>query len=115
MIKDLLPIGSVVRLKLEEKKIMIIGILQRLSNSDEVYDYVGIPYPEGFLGEDFQFVFNHSDIEEVFFSGYESEERDYFINNLMKEYDPENAIMDLPDSPLEEEINAVMDDDISFE
>ena len=115
MIKDLLPIGSVVRLKLEEKKIMIIGILQRLSNSDEVYDYVGIPYPEGFLGEDYQFVFNHSDIEEVFFSGYESEERDYFINNLMKEYDPENAIMDLPDSPLEEEINAVMDDDISFE
>ena len=94
---------------------MIIGILQRLSNSDEVYDYVGIPYPEGFLGEDYQFVFNHSDIEEVFFSGYESEERDYFINNLMKEYDPENAIMDLPDSPLEEEINAVMDDDISFE
>ena len=43
----LLPIGSVVLLNEAEKKLMIIGILQR--NGEEVFDYVGCPYPEGLL------------------------------------------------------------------
>ena len=43
---------------------------------------------------------------------YESEERDYFINNLKKVYEPENAITDLPDAPLEEEINANLDENL---
>ena len=74
MIKDLLPVGSVIKLKGEDKRLMIFGILQKLSDDDTIYDYVGVPYPEGFIGTDFQFVFNSSDIEEVVFTGFESEE-----------------------------------------
>ena len=106
MIRDLLPIGSVVQLQNEEKPLMIIGILQRLENTEEIYEYTGVPYPEGYMGEEYQFVFNHKDINIVLFTGYESSERDYFINNLLKAYEPENAITDLPVAPLEEEINA---------
>ena len=113
MIKDLLPVGSVIKLKGEDKRLMIFGILQKLSDDDTIYDYLGVPYPEGFIGTDFQFVFNSSDIEEVVFTGFESEERDYFLNMLMKTYDPENAIADLPDAPLKEEVES--DGNIDFD
>ena len=111
MIDDLLPIGSIVGIKDNEKKMMIFGVKQRVVDSDETYDYIGVMYPEGNLGPDYQYLFNKDQISEVFFVGYESEERDYFINNLKKVYEPENAINDLPDAPLEEELNANLDDD----
>ena len=42
----LLPIGSIVRLKNGERKLMIFGILQReRENPDQVFDYVAVPYP----------------------------------------------------------------------
>ncbi len=112
MIDDLLPIGSVVGIKDSDKKLMIFGIKQKNVDTDETFDYVGVLYPEGNLGQEYQYLFNADIITEVFFVGYESEERDYFINNLKKVYEPENAITDLPDAPLEEEINANLDEDL---
>ncbi len=110
MIDDLLPIGSVVGIKDSEKKLMIFGIKQKNADTDETFDYVGVFYPEGNLGAEYQYLFNADIISEVFFVGYESEERDYFINNLKKALEPESAIADLPDSPLEEEVNANLDE-----
>lgn len=86
-IKELLPIGTIVRLKNGEKKLMIIGVKQ--SNMDEngkEYDYIGVLYPEGHLGVEFQYLFNHDDIEEIFFNGYEDPERTDFIERLSKLY-----------------------------
>lgn len=86
-IKGLLAIGSIVRLKNGEKKLMIIGVKQ--SNMDEngkEYDYIGVLYPEGYLGTEFQYLFYHEDIEEVFFKGYEDSERAEFIEKLSKLY-----------------------------
>ena len=45
--KELLPIGSVVTLQGTAKKVMIIGILQMQQESGKLYDYLGVPYPEG--------------------------------------------------------------------
>ena len=111
MIDELLPIGSVVGIKESDKKLMIFGIKQKNEDTGETYDYVGVLYPEGNLGVEYQFLFNSDVISDVFFLGYESEERDYFINNLKKFYEPENAINDLPDAPLEEEVNANLDEE----
>lgn len=111
MLDELLPIGSVVGIKDTDKKLMIIGIKQKNVDSGETFDYSGVMYPEGNLGPEYQYLFNSDVVAEVYFMGYESEERDYFINNLKKVYEPENAIADLPDAPLEEEINANLDDD----
>lgn len=48
MVKDLLPIGSVVMLKDAEKPLMIYGIKQLDTDNPEVeYDYIGVLYPEG--------------------------------------------------------------------
>lgn len=87
MIKDLLPIGSVILLKNAQKKLMIYGIKQLDTNNPEVeYDYIGVFYPEGNMGPDYQFLFNHEDIDTVYFEGYRTEERDEFIREIAKAY-----------------------------
>ncbi|WP_252198377.1 DUF4176 domain-containing protein [Clostridium sp. MCC353] len=87
MIKDLLPIGSVILLKNAKKKLMIYGIKQLDSKNPEVeYDYIGVFYPEGNMGPDYQFLFNHEDIEKVYFEGYQTEERETFIREIAKAY-----------------------------
>ena len=79
----LLPIGSVVLLNEAEKKLMIIGILQR--NGEEVFDYVGCPYPEGLLDSGNLFLFNHKDIAEISYLGFDNIERQIFIKKLETE------------------------------
>lgn len=82
-IKDLLPIGSVVLLEDGEKRLMIHGIMQTdIHGSGEEYDYLGVMYPEGHIGEQFLYLFNHENITEVIFRGYEDEEREDFIEKL---------------------------------
>ena len=86
-IKELLPIGSVVLLKNGSKRVMIFGVKQTDTNTNTEYDYISVLYPEGNMGEAGQFLFNHSDIEEVYFRGCEDEEREKFIENLAKFYE----------------------------
>lgn len=87
MIKDLLPIGSVVMLKNAKKPLMIFGIKQLASEKpDEEFDYIGVLYPEGNIGLQFQYLFNHADIEEILFTGYETDERQKFLEDLAKVY-----------------------------
>lgn len=83
MFKELLPIGSVVLLKNATKKLMITGIHPVASNEPEkIYDYIGVIYPEGYLGNEYNFLFNHKDINDVVFTGYSNPEREAFINYL---------------------------------
>lgn len=89
MIKELLPIGSVVLLKDAEKKLMIFGIKQTQEDTQQEYDYIGVVYPEGNISDEYQFLFNHEDIGQVFFKGYEDIERQEFIERLEKYYEKE--------------------------
>lgn len=82
-IRDLLPIGSVVRLRDGEKKLMICGIKQSEAEGDgREYDYLAVFYPEGHIGDEFQYLFDHDDIEEICFRGFEDEERSTFLEKL---------------------------------
>jgi len=81
-IKKLLPIGSIVRLKSGTKRLMVIGVMQTEEGTGDEYDYLGVIYPEGNLGEEGRFLFDHKNIDEVVFRGFEDEERDQFIINL---------------------------------
>lgn len=85
-IKDLLPIGSVIWLKDAERPLMIFGIKQSNLETGEEYDYIGVIYPEGNMGTDSQFLFQHKDIERVAFRGYETKERTEFIRRLESFY-----------------------------
>ena len=58
-VKDLLPIGSVIQLKGAEKRLMVFGVRQTDRSDKKEYDYIGVLYPEGNIGEQGQFLFNH--------------------------------------------------------
>lgn len=81
-VRELLPIGSVIWLKDAERPLMIFGIMQSNLETNEEYDYIGVLYPEGNMGTDSQFLFQHKDIERVEFMGYQTAERDAFIERL---------------------------------
>ena len=86
-IKELLPIGTVVLLKNGKKRLMIAGIKQMdTEDTSKEYDYYGVMYPEGHVGENFQYLFNHEDIAEIYFKGFEDEERERFLDQLAKIY-----------------------------
>lgn len=84
---ELLPIGSVVLLSGAEKRLMIFGVGQTDVTNDISYDYIGVVYPEGNMGTETQFLFNHKDIVQVCFRGFEDEERDDFIGRLQSAYE----------------------------
>lgn len=86
-VRDLLPIGSVVSLKEGKKKAMIFGIKQTDKATGQEHDYVGVVYPEGNLGDELQFFFAHDNIDQVFYRGFEDEEREKFIAKLAAYYD----------------------------
>lgn len=88
---ELLPIGSIVLLKDGTKKLMVFGVRQTDERSGREYDYAGVVYPEGNLGGDTWFLFDHGDIAEVIFRGYEDEERTAFVGRLSAYYDAKES------------------------
>jgi len=89
-IKELLPIGSIVLLEGGEKRMMIFGVKQADMVDEETtieYDYISVVYPEGNMGQEFQFLFNHEDIAEVVHYGYDDPEREQFLENLNQLYE----------------------------
>lgn len=74
MKKELLPLGSIIRLKNGTKRIMICGRLQQRESDQKIFDYCACYYPEGILNSDELFLFQHQDIEEVYFTGFQDEE-----------------------------------------
>ncbi|WP_043931074.1 DUF4176 domain-containing protein [Bacillus sp. EB01] len=81
--KKYLPIGSIVLLKGGTKRIMIYGRQQKELQSDKVWDYIACLYPEGNLSEDYMYLFNHDQIEKVFFIGFQDEEELEFAKEAL--------------------------------
>ena len=90
-----LPIGTVVKLKDEEKELMIVSF--NVHTTGDVYDkegkkdgknlmfdYAACGYPEGIIRSDRMMAFNHDQIEKVVFKGYTTEESNK-ISDLLKE------------------------------
>lgn len=87
-VKELLPIGSIVRLNNGAKSLMIVGVMQSdAAGAGKEYDYLGVMYPEGHLGEGFQYLFNQEDIREIRFRGFEDPERETFLGRLAAFYE----------------------------
>lgn len=83
MIEKYLPVGSVVLLKGGKKRIVIIGRReQEKAAGGRSWDYLACPYPEGFMGEDLAFLFDHEQIERVFFIGFQDGEELAFRERL---------------------------------
>lgn len=78
-----LPIGTIVLLRGGQKRIMITGFCC-VSNDDQTktFDYSGCLYPEGFISSDKTLLFDHSQIEKIYYLGYSDEEEKQFKTNL---------------------------------
>lgn len=83
----LLPIGSVVNLVNGDKKVMIVGRFQQHATTNKVYDYSSVLWPEGYIDSRHVYLFDHSDIEKVYFAGFNNEEEDLFKEILEEEYE----------------------------
>ncbi|KOS28846.1 hypothetical protein ADK18_06330 [Bacillus anthracis] len=68
----LLSIGVVVKLEGLEPFIMIIVIMVVSADKCD-FDYVGVPYPVGYLGDEKVLCFNHDKIVEEMHRGYMTE------------------------------------------
>ncbi len=80
----LLPIGSIVKLKKIDKKIMILGILSlgEDSKKNKLYDYAGCFFPEGCLTENKNILFDQEDIKEIIYKGYIDNDEIKFKENI---------------------------------
>ena len=67
--KELLPLGSVVSLHGGSKRLMIVGRLQNKMDDDVVYDYASTLFPEGLIDSEHFYLFNHEDIDCMFYVG----------------------------------------------
>lgn len=88
-----LPIGTVVLLKGGSKRVMITGFCGiEGEDEDNVWDYAGCMYPEGFLSYDETYLFNHDQIEKIFHLGLADDEEEIEFKEQLKE-----ALLNLED------------------
>lgn len=80
---DFLPLGSIVKIRGSIRKTMIIGrgLLTAVDGKALFFDYGGVLYPEGIMGDQIIY-FNHQDVEEVVYKGYENEENEQMKKQL---------------------------------
>ena len=83
--KNLIPIGSVINLQGATKCIMIVGTEVSREDDDTVYDYVGVPYPEGYIGNEMLLLFMHDDIERIHYIGYVNSDMQIYKSQEAKE------------------------------
>lgn len=74
MKRNLLPIGSVVRLRDGNKRLMVCGRVQTDVATGKTYDYSACLYPEGMINSEEMYLFDNENIETLFFVGFQDEE-----------------------------------------
>lgn len=79
----LLPLGSVVTVNGKNSKCIIVGRLLK-GKDDILHDYYACLYPQGNIKEDYNILFDESDINDISFYGYEDEEEKEYNNLLVK-------------------------------
>jgi len=81
--KKYLPIGTVVNLTGDEELLMICGRAQLLDSSI-IWDYVACPYPEGYIGDEYNCFFNHGAIEKIHHVGYQTRKDEEYQAIIVK-------------------------------
>lgn len=80
---EFLPLGSIVLLKGGMQKVLIISRALKVRNGAKefFFDYGGVPYPEGLVGDQMAY-FNHNSISRVVFTGYSDEDNLNMVENI---------------------------------
>lgn len=100
----MLPIGSIVYLKEGTSKLMILnrGPILETDGENKMFDYSGCFYPQG-LDPDNVFYFNHENIDEIVFEGFQDEEEQRFrkLFNNWKVENKDSYVEGKVDGPLD--------------
>ena len=80
---ELLPVGSVVDLDGVPFPVVIVGRGQ-LRNDGSIWDYLGYPYPEGFITDRESLLFSRDQIKEVRFVGLKSKSDEDLVLEIEK-------------------------------
>ena len=88
---DYLPLGSVVIVRGNIKKLVIIarGLISKVNGELRCFDYGGVLYPEGLISEDIVY-FNHKDLKEVIHKGYSDRDEENMVENLVEWFEKAN-------------------------
>lgn len=80
---DYLPIGAIVVVKGNVKKIAVMarGVMTKIEGEVVGFDYGGVFYPEGIVGENIIY-FNHEDIHKIVHEGYVDEDEQLMKDNI---------------------------------
>ena len=80
---DFLPLGTIVNIKGSVKKSMIIarGLAAKLGEETKYFDYGGVTYPEGLIGDAIQY-FNVDSISEVVYKGFTDKDDEHMVKNI---------------------------------
>ena len=80
---------------------MIYGRKQLLlKENEQMYDYLAVPYPEGYPNPDYSYVFNHSDIKEIIFYGFIDKRRKCVPTNFTSSIKKTSISGGFPHPPL---------------
>ena len=87
MTEELLPVGSIVKIRFSKLKYMIIGYYTSDVNTKEKYDYVAVDYPIGLITMNDVAGFPMKNVKEVIHKGLETEDSKKFLTDLKREVD----------------------------
>ncbi len=78
-----LPLGSIVIVKGNTKKIMIIarGLATFIEDEAKYFDYGACLYPEGMMGDSLIY-FNNEDIQKIVAEGFSDDDNELMLDNL---------------------------------
>lgn len=72
--KNYLPVGSIVGVKKDSRRLLIIGRQLYSETNNVIRDYAALEYPNGFVSADDKFIlFDSDDIEVIYHYGYVDE------------------------------------------
>ncbi len=87
-----LPIGSVVNIKGNEDKIIIIGYGVKVDNN--FYDYIGYLYPQCFTPNYDAALFKNSDITNIIYEGYKVNNYNIIEDEIIRMLNSSNLEVD---------------------
>ncbi|MEC2075120.1 DUF4176 domain-containing protein [Metabacillus fastidiosus] len=83
--KNYLPVGSVVGLKNDSRRLLVVGRQLYSETNHVIRDYAAVNYPNGFTDAKEPFIlFNNEDIELVYHYGY-IDEKEMQLDELLTE------------------------------
>ena len=105
-----LPLGTIVMLKGASKRLMITGfcIVSPEEENGKMHDYSGCLYPEGIINSKQTAVFDHEQIDKIYYMGYSDDEEKSFktkLNELLAQNN--NSVIPTPQNNQEVVDNVV--------